>query len=68
MSPPGKRRGVGHVTHDRKIIGDEANQARLVSSWKTLTARLAELAVTIPQQQQAVSLDISFSLTVRRYR
>lgn len=39
----------------RTIIGDEANQRRLIAGWKTLTERLAEASKEIEEKQQDVS-------------
>lgn len=38
----------------RTIIGDEANQTRLLAGWKSLTARLAEIAKEIEEKQQDI--------------
>lgn len=50
-----KEKKAGLDVDGRTIIGDEANQSRLTSSWKRLTTRLAELSETIPAKQQEVS-------------
>ncbi|OWT37385.1 hypothetical protein C362_04398 [Cryptococcus neoformans Bt1] len=38
----------------RTIIGDEANQTRLIAGWKSLTGRLAEIAKEIEEKQQDI--------------
>lgn len=40
----------------RTVIGDEANQRRLVAGWGRLTKRLAEVAQEIEEKQQDVSV------------
>ncbi|KAL7419631.1 hypothetical protein Q5752_005544 [Cryptotrichosporon argae] len=48
----------------REIIGDAANQARLVDSWARLTARLAQRADEVARKKQAVIPTVAYDALV----